>query len=725
MSNYINFIDHSTVTPDYYQRRFEHDLPETNPVKNENGTPQQQGTNWTDAAKRVTLIALPFISLYKPVGSTISLVMGTSRCVTHLSAAGISAYHKEISKSALQMFLTAIAVLALAGSILNFKIGLLISTTVDMGMSLVRAIQHLPKREYAKALEEILQTASSALYLAIMVSGSLEVLLASVLLQAAISLYQAGFELRERRWPEFVAKFAMGMIRIHQANQYVQLIQKRNAFLAFEKFVKLMQQVKKGRDAGHLIDSPLNDKGQEVVLVDAQGKEYKFGQHEHGYGQGTVKGMNLQFRTRVVDGKEIKELDFKVNHVFRDRLETLIKGLNDFTPDEMREFLVLTHSHAKGIKLEQVPFTLSTETGYTIGTGHKISLEGLGSITVGDSAQFPNLFDRVKVEMDGDKSIYECHELLSFFNLDDALRVSSADDIERIKIGQLFRVLHPKEATVFERTEEFFNLSISQLKEEIIKQAPDMQEQLKELLPKMELTEILPGRMRYSIPSLSEMVYKEGARSLVSTITGTQTDEESFDRLSAILKMGMISSEMRYSNGMMVGGLSPGADFYTGGADSTYTQLLTEKNFKEGLELDYNLYWGDIRVLFSLDALNSGTYQYHGDGFGSRRYNGFDFRGFEDMQSHYRNRPNIVDFARDEQQWGFQGGNEVMIKERIPPSMITGVVVPDEGFRNNLLGRLRQLNLVAVGQGGEESILGIPINSFIHVGRRLSESMMS
>lgn len=738
MSNISDYLLHTTVDPLYYQRRVEHDLPPVNP-----------GNDWKDIAKRVALISVPFISLYKPAGQGISIAMGSCRCFTNLAETLVAGYQKDGIGCAEKLALTALSVVALAGTLFNFKIGLLITTTVDMGMNLIHMAQHLSKREFDKAFEELLQTASSALYLGIMLTGSLEVLLSSVLLQGLTCLYQSRSEWKQGKWPEFIAKLTMGIVRFYQAHQYVDLIKKRNAFLTFEKFSKLMQQVNKGRDVAHLVLSPLqeNEQGEalidsdeesqnfgmilspvkkddkEVMLVDSEGKAYSFGINKHGYGKEIVKGMNLQFRTHVIDGKKMKELDFKVNHVFRNSLETLIQGLNDFSPDEMKEFLDLTHSHAKGLKLEKVPYALSNETGKSVGTAYKITLEGLGSVLVGDSAKYPNLYDRVRVEMESDKSIYECHELLSFFNLEDAIKSSSKEDFERLKIGQLFRVYHPKEASIFEREDKFFTLSIKQLKEEIIQKAPSMKDRFKNMLPKMEATEILPGRVRYSIPGLSDKAYDLGGRALVSTITGTHSAQEGYDRLASVIKMGMLSSEMRYSNGMTISGLSPSSDFFTGGADSVYTQLLTEKNFEEQMSLNSNLYWGNIRVMFSLDLINAGTYQYHTDSYGLRQL-GTPHGSYTPNELHYLERPNILDFVKEEQQHGFHHGNEVMIKERIDPSMITGVIVPDKQTQTDMLNRLRDLGVVDLGKGKKETILGIPVESFIHIGKTLSKDWL-
>lgn len=704
----FSYINHILYDNQYYQRQFENDLPET---------PFMPGV---ETARRVFLIALPFISLYGPAGKGISAVMGSTRCFSHLFEGGVAIYHRDGWTCGGHMIQAALAAMSVAATVFSFQVGLLVTTIADIGTSLATIMNYLKKNEYQKAIGEAIQVASSMLYLSMMLTGSLELTLASILLQGALSFYQAREEWKAGRLPEFFAKLAMGMLRFNQATQYVEQIKQRNAFLAFDKYIKLMQQVKKGREASHLIHSPLQTKEEEIVMIDAEGKPYNFGENVHGYGKGIVKGMNLQFRTNVVDGKNMKEIDFKVNHVFRNQLQTIIEGMKDFSPSEMKSFLELTQSHAHGIKIDNIPFELCAETKNIVGNAYQITFEGLGKVLIGASKDMPNVYDRVRFVVDQDKSIYDVHEMMSFLNLDDAFKTSSQDDIERLKIGHLYRIFYPKEATLLERREEYFELPINQLKDKMISENPKMQSILEEMLPTMTSEEILPGRLRYAVPEISKMIYAQGGRTLISTITGTHNSSEvTYTRLASMLKMGMLSSEIRYRNGMQIGGLSTNSDFNTGGADSIFTQFLTQKEFSENMSLNH-LYYGDIRILISLDALNTGTYQYNFDAFGTRQVN--HEPSFFNWNN-YLNRLNIFQFAEKENQ-SFHFGNEIMIKERLDPSYITGIVVSSVSIRDGLLHTLRNQGLV-MSTNGVETIMNIPINKFIHVADRLSDSLLA
>lgn len=705
MNKLSDYISHITYDAGDYLRNFEYDFPKIckGPV--------------LETAKRSALIALPFIALYKPAGGVISIAMGGTRVITSLSQTIVSLQDKQALAAAGHLAHTALAVSAFAGSLLNFQLGLVISAVSDTGCSLHAATLALQQGEYDKAAQEILQSASSMLHLAIMFSGSMELTLASLFLQGAITLYQSVSELKQGRYPEFAAKFAMGMIKFHQANVQLKAIERRNSFLVLEKYMKLMQQVKKGREAGHLVNSPLQQS--DVILVDAEGKEYNFGQFLSNYGKGLVKGMNLQFRAALVDGKNVRELDFKVNHVFRAKMQTIVEGLKTFDQDELAEFLRLTQSHAKGIKIEKVDFDISSEAHKSVGQAYKVSLVGLGHILVGADTNVTTMYDKVRVVIEEDKSLYELHEMLSFLNLDEALHQSNSNEIERLKIGQLYRIFFPGDATLFERTDDFFTLPIQDLKNVMINKNPAMKAILEKLLPTMQTEEILPGRLRYTLPSLASGARELGARSLISTITGGWgSAKDNINRLVSMMKMGMLSTEMRYRNGINAGGLSPIADFQTGGADSVFTQLLTQDNFDKEMSLDRLGYFGSIRILISLDALNQGTYQYHSDSFGDRTLDKNSYYG------NYLKRPSLFEFVSGQQkQWN--SGNEVMIKDRLDPKYITGVVVTNESMRVQLIDAFRKSGMISLNSEGIETVLGKPLTRFIHVSAQLTADMAS
>ncbi len=686
-NNVSNYYSHILHDPSYYQRDYELDLP------------QVEQTSWAETVKRITLIALPFLSFYKPFGFVISATLGASRVVTHL----VLCWRTWTMSHLAQLTL---ALLAFTCTFVRFELGLLVTTLSDAAVSAASCVYFLWGGGYAQGVEAFLHTLSSLLYLSILTTGALEVIFFSLLVQALIHLYEVYREHEKGRWPEMIAKMVLSLLRLYQAHDLYTQILRRDFFLKMETFASLIQRIQKGQQVDHLIDSPLSQEKAEVQLFDAEGKPFVFGAHFHGTGRGVVKGLNLEFHKQG----ETTQLIFKVNHLFRDRLELLMSEMKDLNQQQVQECLQLLGSHAKNVEFSLVPMPLFSDEKQSISfnSAWKISFEGLGTIFVGASPDCSGLYDLVKVEIPEEKNLYRLHELLSFFNLDETLCQARLEDIERLKMGHLFRIFYPKEATLLERQERFFTLSLEELRAEMIQKAPLMEEAFKTHLPQMELREILPGRLRYGIPGLADEVHKLGGRALIATVTGVW-EGGAFERTASILKMGMLSTEMRYRHGIMTSGLSSGADFYLGSSDSVFTQFLTKNNFENRLNLR-ELYWGDVKILFSLKALETGSYQYHFDNFGTRQMRWGILS--------YLHRPDIFSFAQGESQ-DFNSDNEVMLKERIDPSMVTGLIVPDQNVRDGLLAHLKSVGLVCSNAEGMETILGTAVQDFIHIGRRL------
>lgn len=467
--NYVNYVNHTLYTPDTYHRRFDLDLP------NKDNEPV-----WENQAKRIALAALPYISLYRPAGSILSAGMGAWRAITHLSSAISAEGEQDWKNFSFELFQTALAVVSVASAIFSFTLGLAITTAIEMLQGIANVCQNLTLGEYRRAAEEALQTIASAVYLGFMVSGALEVMLVFAVVQAAVSFFQAQGDIAQGRFLEAAAKIGMGCVRLHQAKGYVLQIERRDRLFALQKYASFIQRALKGREVRHLLENPLSE------------FEEKIGDYFHGFGKELVKGANLAFRTKIVDGKEITELDFKVNHVFREKIQETINEFCKLDRKEMGDILEIAQSHAAGVRIEKnQPLPLGDDD---MGTATKITLEGLGSIFIGSEKDLPTMYDRVVVQMDSDKNLYDFHELMAFLDVDQALHVSAKEDIDRLKMGHLFRIFFPREATPFERSEEFFKLPLDQLKAKMIEKAPEMQTIFDDYYDRMTPEEILPAK---------------------------------------------------------------------------------------------------------------------------------------------------------------------------------------------------------------------------------------
>lgn len=650
--NYINYVKHAVYTPDVYHRSFEKDLPEEESL-----------------VKRVALVALPFIGLYKPAGSVISIGMGSVRTYTHLSAAIESNSIGDVAQ-------TAFAILALTSSVFNYSTGILVVNGIDTLQGLIQVLTHLLQKEWNLAANEALQVAINSIYLAFLLTNSLEFIFVFTVMQVLASIVQTRDELLKGRFLEAFAKTAMGALRAKQGYDYYQLIQRRNILFELKQYQTLIHRAKRGREVRDLIEHPLMDK--------ADGSFHGFGKH-------LVKGENITIREKESQGSESIEIQFKVNHAFRDKIQDLIQEISLYDCKETREILSHTGSHATDIKLKKGDFFSEKEKddiffwGGSFSEAHRIEMTGLGSIFIGSSPESINLYDRVVIQLPKGSNLFDFHEIMAFLNIDEALRMSTVADIERLKLGHLYRTFFPRDALTLERSEEFFALPLIDLQEKIFSTTPAMRDVYEAYFHQMIPDEIFAGKVRYKIPGLAEKSRELGARALTAAILGSYgKDEELYARVESILNTGLLSTETRYDIDLDSHGLGgSGIDFYTGGADSVFTQMITKRNCDNETYFQNFAYNSKVRLLIDLEAVEMGTYQYVTDSFGNRIVDDSSFWWWG--QTSYKDRLNILEFTESLETSRYNYfANEVMLKERLKPSWIKTIIVPDQKTHDSL-----------------------------------------
>lgn len=87
-------------------------------------------------SKRVCLVALPFLSLYRPIGQTLTVVLGSSRAITSFSQASKNFNKKEFLLSGKNLFICTLAILSVANTFFKHQVGLLITNASDVFQNL-------------------------------------------------------------------------------------------------------------------------------------------------------------------------------------------------------------------------------------------------------------------------------------------------------------------------------------------------------------------------------------------------------------------------------------------------------------------------------------------------------------------------------------------------------------------------------------------------------------
>lgn len=165
-------------------------------------------------AKRITLVALPFLSLYKPLSFALSLTLGGLRTAASL---------QNLQWGSLVQ--TALAVISLGGTLFAHPLGMLLTTVHDAAIDSFYMLQHIYRGELTCAIGKYGCLMNNGLYLALFLYGGVHLAVASLAMQLFIGVAQSLAEYRRGNYLEAGGHFLMGMVRSSQLYGQVQLLQ--------------------------------------------------------------------------------------------------------------------------------------------------------------------------------------------------------------------------------------------------------------------------------------------------------------------------------------------------------------------------------------------------------------------------------------------------------------------------------------------------------------------
>ena len=445
------------------------------------------------------------------------------------------------------------------------------------------------------------------------------------------------------------------------------------------------------------------------------------------------KNQTLAVQKRTyTDGKTRLHLDAKINHSTREGLQSTLEWI---VANPKNLFDALPKGFCTGVSVtnETVSFegredklgkkwagdfsSDLAKTGYKLLPYYEdkvIHFEGIGRIKIGNDPKCHTEYNRISIDLDPHISEEEAAEKLNIIFATIGLgAVSSSpreDDIERIKIMQLFRAYYPKEAYGYERFASTFQGSVENLKANIAITVPDMKDKFKEFLEdhpeRMYQQEVYPGQHIWAIQGLANEVRKAGGLGLLHGVHG-DTFDDSIDRLISMLKTGSLSTQDRFQAGIIAQGTSCEEDLKTGGAESVFTRLVTEDMSKN--PMSYPLH-GKIQILCDLDLVERVGFVYTSDQYGTKEV------------VTYVDRPSILGLTEYcQNNPSTSKNNEVCIRNRVPPERMKGVMVKNDGEKDALVNALRLEGLLTLDTLTRECINGVPIDQFIHVGALKAE----
>ncbi len=199
--------------PIYFHKDYRNDLSH-----------QNDKTKLLNKAQRVALVALPFISLYKPFGKTLAIGTSAARTFTCSVELLSSISDGDIYKVGKSFLNTTIAVSSIAGTILLHPIGMLITTGQDLALNGYHLFQAMTSGNKDKIIQETLQLANNIFYLLTMTNGSLEYKVLSLVCQVILGGHSSIKELKKGNYLEGFGHLAMCAIRVNQLTPHIQLL---------------------------------------------------------------------------------------------------------------------------------------------------------------------------------------------------------------------------------------------------------------------------------------------------------------------------------------------------------------------------------------------------------------------------------------------------------------------------------------------------------------------
>lgn len=293
---------------------------------------------------------------------------------------------------------------------------------------------------------------------------------------------------------------------------------------------------------------------------------------------------------------------------------------------------------------------------------------------------------RVRSSGDGAADAQKAVELLKRVGLDDVTRTPTAAAEETLKKARLVWSQAPG------RADEIRNLSgaklVQKLDEIIVQEKIDTAQ-----LGNMVLQKEYNGYVTYVNKGLAQKLEKGGAKYVYHSIC-REGD------VVKIVESGGISSTMsRVKQGIQnPAGASMSSDMRTGGADSAFTRIVTDKAQKTGCRFSNASVAGDYQIKLSLDVMERTDYY-------AFTYDNFGNAG--DISGSGKGPVQLVQALNR----SFGSSNEIMFRNGVDSRYFTEIMCATQQERQSLLQQFRSRGIMDIN--------GIDIDKFVTVGRGL------
>lgn len=202
------------ITPPIFHRDYENDLR----INNLNDKTLKEH------CFRVAQVALPFISLYKPLSQPLAFALGIVRALSCSSELVNVLNTGEKNEAIFAMLQTTISVISVVSTVFAHPAGMLVTTGHDLIINVSQLIEAFKVKDYAKATEVSAHILNNSLHLALFFTGAIEIFVASISIQILLSLYHSSDEFKKGNILEGCAHLLMAAIRTEQLKTQIDVI---------------------------------------------------------------------------------------------------------------------------------------------------------------------------------------------------------------------------------------------------------------------------------------------------------------------------------------------------------------------------------------------------------------------------------------------------------------------------------------------------------------------
>lgn len=524
---------------------------------------------------------------------------------------------------------------------------------------------------------------------------------------------------------------------------------------------------------------PLTDMAGTIERTSSLSPLPRMGGHIENLDTGSIKNHTIHCSRRMLarnaadpNPQDCFCFDFYLTHVARNELTKNVAAIQDHTlsiGQQIGHNVTITSSRFHIIrKYDEGSNRYITEGGLPIQnddiTGSPndhltITIEDIGKILIHTTPNQYSLYNQVEIQLNasesqGPEGLRKLQTILSIVGLGPALCPSRSDDENRLKLFTVLHAFHPAVAYEIERDKQYYQLSMTELQQTIIRNHPECSAVLKKYLASprlLEKQELFPGRHTYMIKDMGEQIRASSCGLLVGIKSRATTDlnwdrhpdvaREGFTKIAdgfvRRIKQGvavMSNLESIQRQGDVESGSSPDMDIQKGSFDTAFTRLVPTSlldptpSGERSTSLHRISFCADgIRLLVDADCMGlAGTYAHYTDRYGSRLIR--EYKNRSGLPQHSIELASMVAPRTKD----LVNINEVMIKDVLPSRFMRKIIVKRPEMKEILIESMRRHGLIKKKIKGFKKVEYLvtpgyetPLQDFIVVGNSMSQGMWS